>query len=112
MLGDNPQATVPSPANSTAVWLAPRLPITLHNRPYSGVNVHVARSCLGTVTVSMLPQEHNLSLRRAEPAGLVGFFEFGRYGWYHWDRVSAGMGGEGPYNVRVATRVAESREIV
>jgi len=74
--------------------------------------VHVARRCLGTVTVSIFPQEHNLSLRRAEPASLVGFVEFGRYGRYHWDGVSAGMSGEGCHDVRVATRVAESRETV
>lgn len=74
--------------------------------------MHVARRCLGTVAVSILPQEHNLSLRRADPAGLVGSVEFGRYRRHHWDGISAGISGEGPHNVRVATRVAESRKMV
>lgn len=34
---------VPSAAKKTAIWLAPLRPITLHKRPYRGVNVHVAR---------------------------------------------------------------------
>ena len=42
ILLDMPQQSVPRPANKTAAWLAPRLPMTLHKRPYKGVNVQVA----------------------------------------------------------------------
>lgn len=55
ILGDSPQARVPSAANRIAVRLAPRLPITLHNRPYTGVNVEVARRYLGIDMVRILP---------------------------------------------------------
>ena len=47
MLFDNPQAMMPMPANKTADWFAPLLPMTLLKRPYNGVNVHVASKYLG-----------------------------------------------------------------
>ena len=46
MLFDNPHAMIPMPANKTADWFAPLLPITLLKRPYNGVNVHVASKYL------------------------------------------------------------------
>ena len=41
MLFVNPHALIPTPANKTADWFTPLLPITLLKHPYSGVNVHV-----------------------------------------------------------------------
>lgn len=47
-LVDNPQQSVPIPAKKTAVWFAPRRPMTLERRPYRGVKVHIARRYLET----------------------------------------------------------------
>ena len=63
-------------------------------------------------TVSILPQEHNISLPSADPARLVGFIEFRRYRRDHWDEASAEIRREGSHNLRVATRVTKSREMV
>ena len=46
MFVEKPHAAVPKAAKRTAVWLAPRRPSTLHNRPYSGVKVLVASKYL------------------------------------------------------------------
>ena len=60
----------------------------------------------------MFLQERGTLSRCAEPADLVGFFEFRGYRWHHWNGASAKISGERARDIRVATRVAESREIV
>ena len=54
MLQERPQAIIPNDANSTAKWFAPHRPIALHNRPYNGVKVHVAKRYLRVNTVVSL----------------------------------------------------------
>lgn len=46
MFVDKPQNSVPRAAIETANWFAPRLPMTLHNRPYNGVKVQTASKYL------------------------------------------------------------------
>lgn len=50
MLTDKPHAKMPKAAKMTAVWLAPRRPITPHSLPYSGVKVHVASKYLSNIS--------------------------------------------------------------
>ena len=61
MFRERPHAAVPSAANITAVWLAPRRPMTLQSLPYSGVNVHVARRYLDDYLMRMIKRPWHLT---------------------------------------------------
>ena len=63
--------------------------------------------------VSIFLEKCNRASRSTEPTDLVGFVEFGGYRWHHCHGVLAGTDTrDGSQDVRVATRVAESRRMV
>lgn len=85
MFLEKPQAAVPRAAKNTAVWFAPRRPIALHNLPYSGVNVQVARRYLAVGKESNDCVKRN-NLRGTKPASLVSLLEIRRNSWENFDR--------------------------
>lgn len=89
ILFDSPHARIPTAAKKTAEWWAPRLPIALQRRPYSGVNVHVARRYLSMMRFRDSAQIIGdlWYLRRAEPTSLVWFVKVGgNWGKHCWEK--------------------------
>lgn len=72
MFLESPQANVPSPAKTTAVWFAPLRPKTLLNRPYKGVNVHVASKYLKNTIIFHL-EAKGVQLAYDVPSQLAWF---------------------------------------
>jgi len=62
--------------------------------------------------VSLFPEKYSQVSRSPEPTGLVRFVKLRRYRRDYWNRVSARTAEGGFHDVRVATMVAESHEIV
>ncbi len=106
MLVDKPQTAVPRAAKKTAIWFAPLRPMTLHKRPYNGVNVHVARRYLrqfNEITAHYIVEE---CLRSPKPARLLRLVKFWRNTGEHLRFVWAIITEEVIISSQVVTRVA------